>query len=110
MFVSSLAFTGEMKKSPTIRPGQRMPYQRGKQREIADRRECVARLLIGGARKMEIHRLIKSQFNRQWRTADRDILFVTRAAKGVSLRPKCAREPCSEALLGIAKQFVPPTI
>ena len=79
-----------MKKQPTIRPGQRVPYQKGNLREIAVRRDCVARLLAGGVRKMEIHRLIKEQFNRQWRTADRDIQFVTQAGNGVSLRPKRA--------------------
>ena len=77
-------------KQPVIRPGQRVPYQKGNRREIDRRRECVARLLAGGVRKMEIHRLIKSQFNRQWRTVDRDIQFVTQAGDGVSLRPKRA--------------------
>ena len=75
-----------------IRPGQRVPYRKGNRREIAKRRDYVARLLAGGTRKMEIHRLIKNQFNRQWRTADRDIQFVTRAGynDGVSLHPKRA--------------------
>jgi hypothetical protein len=59
-----------MKKQPTIRPGQRVPYRKGNRRKIAERRGCVARLLPGG-RKMEIHRLIEEQFNRRWRTADR---------------------------------------
>jgi hypothetical protein len=61
---------------PKIRPGQRVPYRKANQREIDRRRACVARLLARGARKMKIHRLIKEKFNRQWRTADRDIAFV----------------------------------
>jgi len=82
----------DVKKQPVIRPGQRVPYRKGIRREIDARRNCVAKLLADGVRKMEIHRLIKSQFNRQWRTVDRDIRFVTRASgdAGVSLRPKRA--------------------
>jgi hypothetical protein len=66
----------DTKKQPVIRPGQRVPYRKANQREIDRRRACVARLLARGARKMKIHRLIKEKFNRQWRTADRDIAFV----------------------------------
>ena len=62
---------------PKIRPGQRVPYRKANRREIDKRRACVARLLAGGARKMKIHRLIKKKFRRLWRTADRDIAFVT---------------------------------
>ena len=41
---------------------------------------------------MEIHRRIKRQFNRQWRTVDRDIQFVTQAnSAGVFAPPKRAR-------------------
>ena len=60
-----------------VRPGQRHPYLKGSQREIDERRGAVARLLARGARKMEIHRFIKGKFNRQWRTADRDIACLT---------------------------------
>ncbi|MGD0252387.1 MAG: hypothetical protein ABSC01_06780 [Verrucomicrobiota bacterium] len=77
-------------KQSAIRSGQRVPYRKGNRREIDKRRDCVARLLADGVRKMEIHRHIKNQFNRQWRTVDRDIQFVTRAGNGVSLRPKRA--------------------
>jgi hypothetical protein len=66
----------DTKKQPKIRPGQRVPYRKANRREIDRRRACVARLLARGARKMKIHRLIKEKFNRQWRTADRDIAFV----------------------------------
>jgi hypothetical protein len=62
---------------PKVRPGQRVPYRKANRREIDKRRACVARLLARGARKMKIHRLIKKKFRRQWRTADRDIAFVT---------------------------------
>ena len=65
-------------KPPVIRPGQRHAYRKGSQREIDERRGAVARLLARGARKMKIHRFIKEKFNRQWRTADPDIAFVTR--------------------------------
>jgi len=71
---------------PIIRPGQRVPYQKGKPEEIARRRKYVARLLARKLGKMEIHRRTKRRFNRQWRTVDRDIEFIGRASKleGVS--------------------------
>jgi hypothetical protein len=56
-------------ESWVVHPGQRVPYRKGNLREIAERRGCVARLLTGGVRKMEIHRLIEEQFNRQLRTS-----------------------------------------
>jgi hypothetical protein len=62
---------------PIIRPGQQRPYTKGTQREIDERRGCVARLLACGVPKMTIHRFVKEKFARQWRTADRDIAFVT---------------------------------
>ena len=64
-------------KPPVIRPGQRVPYHRSSQREIDERRGAVARLLACGVSKMAIHRIVKEKFARQWRTADRDIAFVT---------------------------------
>ena len=60
-----------------IRPGQRVPYGKGSQREIDERRGCVARLIARGVPKMRIHRLVKEKFARQWRQTDRDIAFVT---------------------------------
>lgn len=67
----------KISRPPTIRPGQRVPYHRGTQREIDERRGCVARLLARGVPKMKIHRFVREKFARQWRTADRDIAFVT---------------------------------
>jgi hypothetical protein len=64
---------------PVIRPGQTRAYHKGSQREIDERRGAVTRLRARGVSKMEIHRFIKEKFNRQWRTADRDIAFVTGA-------------------------------
>jgi hypothetical protein len=65
-------------KQPVIRPGQHHPYYKGSQSEIDQRRGYVMRLLIRGVPKMMIHGVIKDRFNRQWRTVDRDIAFVTR--------------------------------
>ncbi len=64
-------------KQPRIRPGQRVPYHKASQREIDERRGAVTRLLARGVPKMAIHRFVKEKFFRQWRTADRDIAFVT---------------------------------
>ncbi len=64
-------------KPPTIRPGQRVQYRKGTHREIDERRGAVTRLLARGVSKTAIHRFIKEKFNRQWRTTDRDIAFVT---------------------------------
>jgi len=76
----------ETMKKPVIRPGQRVPYQKGKPDEIARRRKYVARLLARKLGKMEIHRRTKKRFNRQWRTVDRDIELISRASRlgGVS--------------------------
>jgi hypothetical protein len=54
-----------------------VPYGKGSQREIDERRGTVARMLARGVPKMAIHRFVKEKFARQWRTADRDIAFVT---------------------------------
>lgn len=64
-------------KPPVIRRGQRVPYRRGSQREIDERRGHIARMLAQGVRKMYIHALVRVMFNRQWRTCDRDIEFIT---------------------------------
>jgi len=64
-------------KPPVIRPGQRVPYHRGSQREIDERRGHISRMLARGVPKMAIHGVIKAIFNRQWRTVDRDIRFIT---------------------------------
>jgi hypothetical protein len=64
-------------KQPVIRRGQRVPYFRGTQREIDQRRGYVGRLLARGMPKMAIHDVIRCMFNRQWRTVDRDIAFIT---------------------------------
>jgi len=63
-------------KPPTIRPGQRVPYRRGTQREIDERRGYLARMLARGVRKMDIHAVGRVMFHRQWRTLDRDIAFI----------------------------------
>lgn len=68
-----------------IRPGQRVPYRKGSRKEVTQRRNRIARMLARGARKMEIHRRIKKQFNRQWRTVDRDIQFVRQTAGGTGV-------------------------
>jgi hypothetical protein len=62
-----------------IRPGQRVPYRKGTQAQIDQRRGFVARMLARGARKMEIHRAVRDKFNVQWRQCDRYIAFVTGA-------------------------------
>ena len=54
-----------------------MSTRKGCQREIDERRGCVARLLARGVPKMTIHRYIRQKFNRQWRTVDRDITWLT---------------------------------
>lgn len=64
-------------KPPVIRPGQRVPYHKGTQAEIDQRRGYVARLLARGVPKMAIHSLIRIMFARQWRTVDRDIALIT---------------------------------
>lgn len=64
-------------KPPIVRPGQRHAYVKASQREIDERRGAVARLLARGESKMAIHRFVKEKFSRQWRSADRDIAFVT---------------------------------
>jgi hypothetical protein len=64
-------------KPPTIRPGQRRPYVKGTLAQIDERRGAVARLLARGVSKTAIHRFVRTKFSRQWRTADRDIAFVT---------------------------------
>lgn len=64
-------------RQPIIRPSQRHAYHKASQCEIDERRGAVARLLAGGVPKMRIHRYVKEKFARQWRTADRDISFVT---------------------------------
>jgi hypothetical protein len=71
--------------APKIRPGQRRPYRKGTRRQVCGRIRAVAELLRLGARKMEIHRLIKSRFRVEWRQCDRyiataltpDILTIT---------------------------------
>ena len=63
-------------KPPTIRPGQRVPYRRGSQREIDERRGHLARMLARGVRKMDIHAVGRVMFHREWRTLDRDISFI----------------------------------
>ena len=70
----------KLPKRRFIRPGQRVPYRKGTQREIDERRGYVLRLLARGAPKMAIHAVIKHRFNRQWRTVDRDIFIVTKQA------------------------------
>jgi hypothetical protein len=64
-------------KPPVIRRGQRVPYHRGSQREIDERRGHIARMLARGVRKMDIHALVRAMFRREWRTTDRDIAFIT---------------------------------
>jgi hypothetical protein len=70
----------DTKKQPIIRPGQRVPYHRGTQSQIDARRGYVVRLLIRGVPKMAIHGVIKHTHNRQWRTVDRDIAFISKLA------------------------------
>jgi hypothetical protein len=64
-------------KPPVTRRGQRVPYFKASQREIDERRGHIARMLARGVPKMLIHGVIKAMFNRQWRTVDRDIAFIT---------------------------------
>ena len=63
-------------KPPKIRPGQRVPYQKGTQARIDERRGYVMRLMARGVPKTLIHAVIKVAFHRQWRTVDRDIDFI----------------------------------
>lgn len=59
-----------------VRPGQRVPFHRGSQREIDERRGYIARMLARGVLKMDIHALVRVMFQREWRTTDRDIAFI----------------------------------
>jgi hypothetical protein len=68
-------------KQPIIRPGQRVPYYKGSQREIDARRGYVVRLMVRAVPKMAIHDVIKATFNRQWRQTDRDIALVTEVSQ-----------------------------
>ena len=65
-----------MKKPPVIRSGQRVPYQKGTQAQIDERRGYVMRLMVRGVPKTLIHAVIKVAFHCQWRTVDRDIDFI----------------------------------
>jgi hypothetical protein len=65
-------------KPRVIRPGQRVPYRKGTQAEIDQRRGFVARMLDIGANKMQIHRLVRDKFNIEWRQCDRYIAWLTR--------------------------------
>ncbi len=67
-------------KEPVIRSGQRRPYHKGTHRQIRRRIRVVAELLRLGARKWEIHRIIKKRFAVQWRQCDRYI--ATARAQG----------------------------
>jgi hypothetical protein len=95
-------------QQPVIRPGQRVPYHKGTQAEIDQRRGCVARLLARGVPKMTIHRFVMQKFNRQWRTTDRDIAFVTstntwlaRARAGYSQIPPSENLETLQSIYGI---------
>lgn len=68
-------------KQPTIRAGQYVPYRKGTQAEVDRRRGYVVRLLARGVTKTGIHMLVRRLHAREWRTADRDIALVRRAAK-----------------------------
>jgi hypothetical protein len=63
-------------KKPVVRPGQRVPYRRGTQAQIDERRGYIARLMARGVPKTLIHAMVVIFFKRQWRTADRDIDFI----------------------------------
>ena len=60
-----------------IRPGQRVPYRKGSQSEIDQRRGFVARMLDAGATKTQIHRAVRDKFKVQWRQCDRYLAFVS---------------------------------
>jgi len=64
------------RKKPVVRPGQRVPYRRGTQAQIDERRGYIARLMARGVPKTLIHAMVVIFFKRQWRTADRDIDFI----------------------------------
>jgi hypothetical protein len=58
-------------RAPVVRRGQRKPYCRGTQTQIAVRLKAVADLLEQGTRKTKIHEAIRSRFNIEWRQCDR---------------------------------------
>ena len=66
----------EAEKNSIIRPGQRVPYQKGTQAQIDQRRGFVARMLNNGATKTEIHRAVRQRFNIEWRQCDRYIKWL----------------------------------
>jgi hypothetical protein len=65
-----------MNKPTVIRRGQRVPYRKGTQAQIDERRGFVARLLVKGLTKTQIHRAVRERFNIQWRQCDRYLAFV----------------------------------
>ena len=75
-----MMFISKMPAQPVIRSGQLRPYLKGNRRQIHRRIIVVADLLRQGARKMEIHRLIKRRFKVEWRQCDRYI--ATARAQG----------------------------
>ena len=82
----------------TIRPGQRVPYRKGSRQEILKRRKLVAQMIILKAKKMIMHQIIMLHFNRQWRTTDRDIQFVTRMGPKEFLESLNARARVSHVM------------
>jgi hypothetical protein len=83
------------KQKPIIRPGQRVPYHKGTQQEIFERRGCVLRLLARGLPKTAIHNVIKHTYNRQWRTTDRDIASIAAIANTWLARRRAREYRCS---------------
>ena len=83
------------RKKPVVRPGQRVPYRRGTQAQIDERRGYIAGLMARGLPKMIIHALVRTRFNRQWRTTDRDIDEIGSCGHNWLLRSRGGRPPKS---------------
>jgi hypothetical protein len=87
-------------KPPTIRLGQKLPYRKGSQDEIDQRRGFVARMLYAGATKTEIHRAMRQRFNIEWRQCDRYIKWLA------CVRAEHPQISLSEWLKNIESQYI----
>ena len=90
-------------KQPIIRPGQRKPYVKGTQAQIDERRGFVARLLVAGKTKTEIHSAVRQRFNVEWRQCDRYIAFANGYRAPARGCPQIA--PCADVAKSLSAMF-----
>jgi hypothetical protein len=66
-------------KGGIIRPGQKKPYRKASQKEIQERIEYVADLLVKEKTRCEIHRICKRKWDLHWVTIDS--MYIIRAKR-----------------------------